>query len=116
MRPAERPPRPEDLSGSSTEPSSLLAAGEINVKGRLPWSSNGTFLVELCLGEDTGLAVYKPLAGERPLWDYRPGLYRREIAAYEVSKALGWNLVPETIERVGPFDPRLLRLGARCRI
>jgi uncharacterized repeat protein (TIGR03843 family) len=99
VRPAERPPRPEDLTGSS----SLLAAGEISVKGRLPWSSNGTFLVELCAGEERAPAVYKPLAGERPLWDYPPGLYRREIAAYEVSEALGWQLVPETVERVGPF-------------
>jgi uncharacterized repeat protein (TIGR03843 family) len=95
VRPAERSPRPRTLS--------LLAEGEITVKGRLPWSSNGTFLVELCLDEETGGAVYKPLAGERPLWDYPPGLYRREIAAYELSEALGWGLVPETMERVGPF-------------
>ncbi len=45
------------------------------------------------------MAVYKPLAGERPLWDFPEGLYRREIAAYELSVALGWDLVPATVER-----------------
>ena len=100
MRPAERPPRPDALTDAAKR---LLAEGDITVKGRLPWSSNGTFLVELCLDGETSQAVYKPLAGERPLWDYPPGLYRREIATYEVSEALGWGLVPETVERVGPF-------------
>jgi uncharacterized repeat protein (TIGR03843 family) len=100
VRPAERPPRPDALTDPARR---LLAEGDITVEGRLPWSSNGTFLVELCLDGETGRAVYKPLAGERPLWDYPAGLYRREIAAYELSEALGWGLVPETIERVGPF-------------
>jgi len=95
VRPLERPPRPGALS--------LLSAGEISVRGRLPWSSNGTFLVDLCLGGETGRAVYKPLAGERPLWDYPRGLYRREVAAYLVSDWLGWCLVPETVERDGPL-------------
>ena len=95
MRPLERPPRPGALS--------LLSEGEITVRGRLPWSSNGTFLVELCRGEETGRAVYKPLAGERPLWDYPRGLFRREVAAYLVSEWLGWGVVPETVEREGPL-------------
>jgi len=77
------------------------------VRGRLPWSSNGTFLVELCEpGEAERVrAVYKPLRGERPLWDYPPGLYRREVAAYVVSEWLGWAIVPETVERDGPLGP-----------
>ena len=77
------------------------------VRGRLPWSSNGTFLVELCEaeGSDPVRAVYKPLRGERPLWDYPPGLYRREVAAYVVSEWLGWGIVPETVERDGPLGP-----------
>lgn len=95
MRPLERPPRPGALT--------LLSEGETSVRGRLPWSSNGTFLVDLCLGDETGRAVYKPLAGERPLWDYPRGLYRREVAAYVVSEWLGWGVVPETIERDGPL-------------
>ena len=57
----------------------LLATGEIELKGRMPWSSNGTFLVRV--GEEQ-LAIYKPERGERPLWDFPPGLWRREIAAY----------------------------------
>jgi uncharacterized repeat protein (TIGR03843 family) len=69
----------------------------------LPWSSNATFLVELALNGTVGHAVYKPRRGERPLWDFPPALYRREIAAYLLSEALGWDLVPLTIEREGPF-------------
>jgi uncharacterized repeat protein (TIGR03843 family) len=84
----------------------LLRNGHLEVKGRLPWSSNGTFLVDACLGEEQTMAVYKPLRGERPLWDYPPGLYRREVAVYVVSEALGWGLVPETVVREdGPLGP-----------
>lgn len=58
----------------------------------------------MTLDERTALAVYKPRRGERPLWDFPPGLYRREIAAYRLSEALGWGLVPPTIAREdGPF-------------
>ncbi len=77
----------------------LLQGGEIEVKGRMPWSSNGTYLVHLRLGADEGAAIYKPYRGERPLWDYPSGLYRREVAVYLVSEALGWGLVPETVVR-----------------
>lgn len=94
MRPAER---------TSPDPLTLLGTGQVEIKGRLPWSSNGTFLVELCLDGTSGLAVYKPLRGERPLWDYPRGLYRREVAAYVLSEALGWGLVPETVSREGPL-------------
>jgi uncharacterized repeat protein (TIGR03843 family) len=69
----------------------------------MPWSSNATFLVELSLNGATGFAVYKPGRGERPLWDFPPALYRREIAAYLLSEALGWGLVPLTLEREGPY-------------
>jgi len=58
--------------------------------------------VELELGGATGLAVYKPQRGERPLWDFPRGLYKREIAAYLLSEALGWGIVPPTIAREGP--------------
>ena len=81
----------------------LLRHGEVIVKGRMPWSSNATFLVELTLNGAIGQAVYKPRRGERPLWDFPPAIYRREIAAYLLSEALGWGLVPRTIEREGPF-------------
>jgi uncharacterized repeat protein (TIGR03843 family) len=69
----------------------------------MPASSNATFLVELTLDGTVGHAVYKPGRGERPLWDFPPALFRREIAAYLLSEALGWDLVPLTIEREGPF-------------
>jgi hypothetical protein len=82
------------------EPFRLLTEGGVELQGRMPWSSNATFLVELCLEGTTGLAVYKPERGERPLWDFPAGLWRREIAAYLVSEALGWGFVPETVERV----------------
>ena len=81
----------------------LLTRGSITVKGRMPWSSNATFLVELILEDASALGVYKPQRGERPLWDFPPGLFRREIAAYHLSEALGWGLVPPTVERDGPF-------------
>jgi uncharacterized repeat protein (TIGR03843 family) len=77
----------------------LLAHGELSVKGRMPWSSNGTFLVEACLRGETRRAVYKPHQGERPLWDFPGGLFRREVAAFELSEALAWDVVPLTVLR-----------------
>jgi uncharacterized repeat protein (TIGR03843 family) len=88
----------------------LLARGEVTVKGRMPRSSNATFLVELALDGATALAVYKPERGERPLWDFPPGLHRREIAAYLLSEALGWGLVPPTAPREGPLGEGSLQL------
>jgi uncharacterized repeat protein (TIGR03843 family) len=81
----------------------LLTRGQVAVKGRMPWASNATFLVELALEGASGLAVYKPRRGERPLGDFPPGLFRREIAAYRFAEALGWDLVPLTVPREGPF-------------
>jgi len=88
----------------------LLARGDITVKGRMPRSSNATFLVELALDGTTALAVYKPEQGERPLWDFPPGLFRREIASYLLSEALGWSLVPPTAPRDGPLGEGSLQL------
>jgi uncharacterized repeat protein (TIGR03843 family) len=65
----------------------------------MPWSSNGTFLAEVALDGVCLPAVYKPHRGERPLWDFPDGLYQREVAAYELSRLLGWQLVPETVLR-----------------
>jgi uncharacterized repeat protein (TIGR03843 family) len=76
----------------------------------MPWSSNGTFLATVTAEGAETLAVYKPGRAERPLWDFPGGLYRREVAAYELSEALGWDLVPETIVRVdGPLGPGSLQ-------
>lgn len=89
----------------------MLAEGEITVEGRLPWSSNATLLVTVAHGAECVRAVYKPERGERPLWDFPPGLWRREIAAYAVSEALGWSLVPETVARAdGPFGEGSVQL------
>ena len=89
---------------SSPELIELLEHGEITVKGRMPWSSNATFLTEVCSQESVTLAVYKPARGERQLWDFPSGLGKREVAAYELSEALGWGIVPETIlRRQGPM-------------
>jgi uncharacterized repeat protein (TIGR03843 family) len=84
--------------------SALLLEGEIELKGRMPWSSNATFLVGLCLDDERSDAIYKPGRGERPLWDFPGGLYRREVAAWRLSEALGWDVVPETVLRTdGPL-------------
>ena len=91
-------------------PLTLLAEGGIELKGRLPWSSNATFLVRLCLDGAESDAVYKPHRGERPLWDFPDGLYQREVAAYLVSEALGWRIVPETVARdEAPLGPGSLQ-------
>jgi uncharacterized repeat protein (TIGR03843 family) len=83
----------------SAELIDVLEHGDITVKGRMPWSSNATFLAEVCSKDHLTLAVYKPLRGERQLWDFPSGLASREVAAYELSEALGWGLVPETVYR-----------------
>ncbi len=89
---------------------SILAAGAVMIRGRLPASSNATFLVEVVRDGTGVLAVYKPARGERPLWDFPGGLYRREVAAYELSRALGWDLVPPTLAREGPLGEGSLQL------
>ena len=81
----------------------VLRSGEVEVVGRMPWSSNATFLCEVTCGVDTVRAIYKPRRGERPLWDFPSGLDHREVAAYELSEALGWELVPLTVLRDGPM-------------
>ncbi|MCX7620460.1 MAG: hypothetical protein N2037_06400, partial [Acidimicrobiales bacterium] len=93
------------------DPTTLLEQGDMVLLGRMPWSSNATFLVEVCAGEGAAVhAVYKPLQGERPLWDFPPGLYQREVAAYELARALGWELVPPTVARDdGPLGPGSLQ-------
>jgi hypothetical protein len=82
----------------------VLTEGAMEVHGRIAGSSNATLLVTCRLGDEELMAVYKPFKGERPLWDFPGGLFRREVAAYLLSETLGWGLVPETVERPeGPF-------------
>jgi uncharacterized repeat protein (TIGR03843 family) len=84
-----------------------LLAGELTLHGRVMPASNATFV-----GEIGGRrVVYKPVAGERPLWDFPDGtLAEREEAAYVVSEALGWDLVPLTFRRDGPHGPGMVQL------
>ena len=97
MPPDERSPAAADLSGDDWL--ELLSSGELEVEGRMPWSSNVTLLCTLRKGGIERRAIYKPAGGERPLWDFPGGLFRREVAAYELSAALGLSVVPETVLR-----------------
>jgi len=95
-----QPDQPDQPEQSATSAFMLiLAEGDIEVEGRMPWSSNQTFLVT-CTHQGVVMpAVYKPYRGEQILWDFPDGLYRRELAAYQLSAALDWGLVPETLIR-----------------
>ncbi|WP_431985011.1 SCO1664 family protein [Streptomyces qinglanensis] len=84
----------------------LLRQGTLTVRGQITAASN-TVLFGTVEHEGSSLpCVYKPVAGERPLWDFPDGnLARREVAAYEVSRATGWDLIPATVLRDGPYGP-----------
>jgi uncharacterized repeat protein (TIGR03843 family) len=78
----------------------VLSRGDIDIEGRIMPASNATFYATATLAETTIECVYKPVAGERPLWDFPDGtLAQREVSAYLVSEALGWNVVPPTVLR-----------------
>ncbi len=101
LRPSDEPrrtPMPQDELTLDR-----LLSSEVEIVGRMPWSSNATFLVNLVGAELSGQAIYKPLRGERPLWDFEPGLHRRELAAYLLSEAMGFGVVPPTVIRDGPL-------------
>jgi len=99
----EREPAAPHLSAA--EWLDVLHAGDVTISGRLPWSSNYSFLARVSLDGVSVNAVYKPGKGERHLWDFGRDLFRREIAAYELSCALGLGLVPETVLRLdGPLE------------
>jgi uncharacterized repeat protein (TIGR03843 family) len=89
----------------------LLHTGEMTIEGRLVDASNATFYCRVSAGERVAAGVYKPVAGERPLWDFPDGtLAEREVAAYEVSAATGWSIVPPTVYREGPAGPGMVQL------
>jgi len=87
------------LAAEDDDAEELVRLGDIEILGRMPWSSNGTFLVTVTRGEHHANAIYKPERFERPLWDYPLGLWRREISTFELSRALGWDLIPPTVRR-----------------
>jgi uncharacterized repeat protein (TIGR03843 family) len=89
----------------------LLGSGVLEVEGRLVAASNATMYCTVQYGDRQAACVYKPVAGERPLWDFPTGtLAGREVSAYLVSVAAGWHLVPPTVYRDGPLGPGMCQL------
>ncbi len=94
----------------------LLGKGKLVLAGLMPWSSNYTFLGTVSDTSGTHLQIiYKPIRGERPLWDFpRGSLAKREVAAYVVCRGLGWDFVPPTVLRGGPHGRGSLQLYVEC--
>ncbi|MCW2621680.1 MAG: hypothetical protein JWL64_1282, partial [Frankiales bacterium] len=89
----------------------VLRHGPLSVEGRLVDASNATLFCEARADGQVVHCVYKPIRGERPLWDFPDGtLAAREVAAYAVSQSLGWGLVPPTVMREGPFGRGMCQL------
>ena len=93
------------------EVQTLLTEGVLDLEGRLMDASNVTLIGAIRTDTLAGECVYKPVAGERPLWDFPDGtLAGREISAYLVSEATGWRIVPPTLLRDGPFGTGMVQL------
>ncbi|MFC6985925.1 SCO1664 family protein [Streptomyces cirratus] len=108
MSPPERLPAPGVSAVNPTE--ELLARGELTVRGRIAEASNAVLLCTVTYEGVSAECVYKPVKGERPLWDFPDGsLAQRERAAYLVSEATGWGLVPETVLREGPYGEGMVQ-------
>jgi hypothetical protein len=89
----------------------LLTHGRLEVEGRLVDASNVTLFCKIELDGVVSNAVYKPVSGEKPLWDFPDGtLAEREVAAFTVSQAAGGNLIPPTVLREGPFGIGMVQL------
>src|SRR5690348_723638 len=89
----------------------LLKRGTIELEGRLVDASNTTLRAVIACDGVEARCVYKPVAGERPLWDFPDGtLAGRELASYLVSEASGLHVVPPTVLRDGPFGPGMLQV------
>ncbi|MFF1697932.1 SCO1664 family protein [Streptomyces sp. NPDC058257] len=114
MPAAERIPAGRVSSGgvdASAGVVDLLTRGELTVRGRIPEASNAVLYCSVSYEGREAACVYKPVAGERPLWDFPDGtLAQREVAAYEVSEATGWGLVPPTVLRDGPHGEGMCQL------
>ncbi|MFF3908888.1 SCO1664 family protein [Streptomyces sp. NPDC001848] len=102
---------PERIPPRSVTTAELLAEGELTVRGRIREASNAALYCTVSHDGQEATCVYKPVAGERPLWDFPDGtLAQREVAAYEVSEATGWGLVPPTVLRDGPYGEGMCQL------
>jgi uncharacterized repeat protein (TIGR03843 family) len=89
----------------------LLRRGRIEITGRLVDASNATLFGAISLDGVAAQCVYKPVRGERPLWDFPDGtLAGREVAAYLVSEAAGFHVVPHTVLRDGPFGAGMVQV------
>ena len=89
----------------------VLEDGDLELVGRVLPASNVTVVAKASLDGRGLRCVYKPVSGERPLWDFPDGtLAAREVAAYLVSEALGWDVVPLTVERDGPLGTGMVQL------
>lgn len=107
--------QPRDFSSTSLSDDQaleMLATAEIAGSELVPWGSNYTFAVLLSASDESEhLAIYKPRAGEAPLYDFPDGtLYLRETASYLLSRKLGWNIVPPTVVRDGPHGEGSVQL------
>ncbi len=101
----------DELPEGEQEALELLERGTLTVEGRLVDASNATLFCTVKSHGRQAQCVYKPVAGERPLWDFPHGtLAGREVSAYLVSRAAGWNFVPPTVMRDGPFGPGMCQL------
>ena len=106
----ERPPRPDSLAVTRDEERALLPTARSKWKGASRVRRIKRCSCRVTLGDVSGLACYKSEAGERPLWDFPDGLWRREVAAYELDVQLGTDLVPTTVARDdAPFGPGSLQ-------
>ncbi|MFD6926385.1 SCO1664 family protein [Streptomyces sp. NPDC059944] len=102
---------PERIPPRSVTTAELLARGELKVRGQIREASNAVLYCSVSYEGVEAFCVYKPVAGERPLWDFPDGtLAQREVAAYEVSEATGWGLVPTTVLRDGPYGEGMCQL------
>ncbi|WP_329023778.1 SCO1664 family protein [Streptomyces sp. NBC_01423] len=96
---------------TDTERVALLAEGTLTVLGQVRGASNAVLYCSVAHEGDEAYCVYKPVAGEQPLWDFPDGtLAQREVAAYEISEAMGWGLVPPTVLRDGPYGRGMCQL------
>ena len=112
-RARQAPPVPRQPATELSEERAieLLTQGTLEVVGRLVAASNATLYCTARYDGIEATCVYKPVAGERPLWDFPAGsLAGREVAAYAVSRAAGWDVVPTTVMRDGPFGPGMCQL------
>ncbi|MFJ9409962.1 SCO1664 family protein [Streptomyces sp. NPDC101393] len=108
---AEPAPQGPPAGGPAPDlPHTLLADGELTVRGRIEEASNAVLYCTVEHDGRTAACVYKPVSGERPLWDFPDGtLAQREVAAYEISRASGWDLIPATVLRDGPYGTGMVQ-------